>query len=287
MFGDRRGREGVSGRRQAIEPPAAGVGGDPALDSAPATVAYRARLAVWDGFRRRVVGKALLTMFPPTCVLCGAAGQDQMTGLDLCSGCAADLPMNRSACPRCALPFETHSPSGTLCAVCQRRPPPFDLGLAAFRYAGAVPSLIGDAKFRGHLNVARLLGQLLAERLRTGVQPHPDVIVPVPLHPARQRQRGYNQALEIARIVGRELALPVDPGILTRILPTPPQTGLAAPARRRNLRGAFRVAGEVRGRHLAVLDDVVTTGSTVREIGAVLRAAGAQRIQIWAVARTP
>jgi ComF family protein len=245
------------------------------------------RLAVWDGFSQRVVETALSAMFPPTCVLCGATGQHQMSGLDLCSGCAADLPTNGNACPRCALPFETQGLHGTPCAACQRRPPPFDHGLAAFRYAGAVPSLIGDAKFRGRLNVVRLLGQLLAERLLTEALPLPDVIVPVPLHAARQRQRGYNQALEIARIVGRELALPVDPAILARIHPTPPQTGLAAPARRRNLRGAFRVMGDVSGGHLAVLDDVVTTGSTVREIGAMLRLAGAQEIQIWAVARTP
>jgi ComF family protein len=231
--------------------------------------------------------KVLAVLFPPTCVLCGASGQDCLSGLDLCSGCAADLPPNRRACARCARPFETVMPAGAICGACQRSAPPFDLSLAAFRYEGAVPSLVVGAKFRARLNLVRLLGQALAERIRADAPPRPEVIVPVPLHASRQLGRGYNQALEIARVVGRELSLPVDPRVLTRIHPTPPQTGLAAAARRRNIRGAFRVEGDFRWRHVAVLDDVVTTGSTVYEISRVLRAAGAQRIQIWAVARTP
>jgi ComF family protein len=146
---------------------------------------------------------------------------------------------------------------------------------------------VGDAKFRGRLNAVRLLGQLLAGSILASGQALPDVLVPVPLHRGRLAERGYNQALEIARVVGRALALPVDPDCCERRLATLPQAALDVGARRRNIRGAFGVRASLAWRHLAILDDVVTTGSTVEELARVLRRAGAERIQVWAVARTP
>ena len=227
----------------------------------------------------------LARLFPPTCLLCGAPGS--ASGRDLCAGCADDLPRNLDACPRCALPFDGPLPSGVLCGRCQRRPPLFDRCLAAFRYEGVVPSLVVGAKFEGRLDLARLLGQCLAAAVR-GSQPEwPEVLVPVPLHPARLRARGYNQALEIARVLGRELALPVDPFCCQRVRATPPQAGLDERARWRNLRGAFEVQEPLGWRRLAIVDDVVTTGSTIVELARVLRRAGCERIDVWTVARTP
>ncbi len=223
-------------------------------------------------------------LFPPTCLLCGAPGAD---GRDLCRGCAADLPRNINACARCALPFAAPSPAGALCGRCQRRAPPFDRCLAAFRYEGVVPTLVTDVKFRGRLNVARLLGQCLAEGARSQETTLPSLLIPVPLHPRRQRERGYNQALEIARIVGRELKIPVAADRCIRAMATPPQTGLDERERHRNIRGAFAARGDLTGVDLAIIDDVVTTGSTVSELSRILNAAGAQRIEVWAVARTP
>ncbi|WP_295441993.1 ComF family protein [uncultured Thiodictyon sp.] len=223
-------------------------------------------------------------LFPPTCLLCGAPGAH---GRDLCAGCAAELPHNRLACPLCALPFDMALPAGSVCGACQRRPPPFARALAALRYETPIPTLVGAAKFRGRLNHARLLGQLLADAARALPAPWPQVLVPVPLHPTRLVGRGYNQSLEIARVVGRALDLPVDGTCCRRVLATPPQAGLDEPARRRNIRGAFAALAPLPWQQVAILDDVVTTGSTVSELTRVLRRAGARRVEVWAVARTP
>ncbi|NVZ08636.1 ComF family protein [Allochromatium humboldtianum] len=223
------------------------------------------------------------SLFPPTCLLCGAPGE---AGRDLCAGCALDLPYNLRACARCARPFLVPLPDGAICGDCERRPPPFDACLTAFRYEGAVPFLITGAKFRGRLNAARLLGQCLAEHVRESADDWPEALVPVPLHPRRQRTRGYNQALEIARVTGRALSLPVEPRLVARPRATPPQTELTARARRRNIRGAFKAMDALTGRHLAIVDDVMTTGGTVSELSQVLIDAGAVRVDVWAVART-
>lgn len=224
------------------------------------------------------------SLFPPTCVLCGAPGA---AGIDLCAGCAAELPWNRHCCPRCALPFDGPGPGGALCGPCQRRAPPYERCIAPLRYATPVPTLVGAAKFRGRLNAVRLLAQLLAQALPLVGESLPEVLVPVPLHRARLAERGYNQALEIALALGRALALPVDQGCCERVLATSPQAGLDEASRRRNMRGAFSARSPLGWRHLAILDDVVTTGSTVEELTRVLRRAGAERVVVWAVARTP
>lgn len=222
-------------------------------------------------------------LFPATCVLCGAPGTDNR---DLCAGCAAELPWNRSSCIRCAKPFAGPVPPETLCGRCQKDVPPFERCVTAFRYEWAVPSLVVGAKFRGRLNLARLLGQCLAAAIRERDLALPDALVPVPLHPARLRERGYNQALEIARVMGRELALPIDTHGCTRIAATPPQAGLDERARQRNIRGAFAVTYAPPWKRVAIVDDVVTTGSTVAELSRVLLKAGVEQVEVWAVART-
>jgi ComF family protein len=223
-------------------------------------------------------------LFPPTCVLCGAPGDGV---LDLCRGCHADLPHNRHACPRCAIPLPEGQAAGTLCGPCQRRPPPFAASHAAFRYEDPVPTLIGGAKFRARLDLVRLLGQSLALALLAQGAECPGLIVPVPLHPRRLRGRGYNQALELARAVSAVLDIPIDAAGSVRTAYTNPQVGLADRERRRNVRGAFAVLRPPAARHVAILDDVVTTGSTVAELARVLLAAGVERVDVWAVARTP
>ena len=222
-------------------------------------------------------------LFPATCVLCGAPG---VGGRDLCAGCKAELPWNRESCIRCALPFEGPVPPGTLCGRCQKKPPPFERCITAFRYESAVPSLVVGAKFRGRLNHARLLGQCLAETVREHALALPDVLAPVPLHFGRLRKRGYNQALEIARVLGRELDLPVDAQGCLRIAATPPQVGLDPRARRRNLRGAFALTRQPPWKRVAIVDDVVTTSSTVAELSRVFLKAGVEQVDVWAVART-
>jgi ComF family protein len=223
-------------------------------------------------------------LLPPTCILCGAPGAG---GRDLCPGCAGDLPRNLACCARCALPLDGAPGLAALCGACQRRPPPYERSVVALRYEGPVPALVAMAKFRGRLNVARLLGELLADAIRPRDSGLPEVLLPVPLHPRRLRERGYNQALELARTAGRSLGVPVEPSAVLRILSTAPQAGLDERARRRNIRGAFQERGPLPWGHVAIVDDVVTTGSTVAELARVLGGAGVARVEVWAVARTP
>jgi ComF family protein len=147
--------------------------------------------------------------------------------------------------------------------------------------------LVGGAKFRARLNLTRLLGQCLAIALRERGAAMPELILPVPLHAQRLRDRGYNQAQEVARTLGRELSIPVDVRTCARTLTTRPQAGLERKERRRNVRGAFQLQRRLDAAHVAILDDVVTTGCTVSELARVLRKAGVKRVDVWAVARTP
>jgi ComF family protein len=154
-----------------------------------------------------------------------------------------------------------------------------------------VDRLVTGAKYRRRLQDARLLGELLAESLAVAVREAAvepvDLVVPVPLHRQRLGERGYNQALEIARPVAKQLRLPLQPGICKRVRATAEQAGLRAAERRRNLRSAFAAAPSVRGARVAIVDDVITTGSTVAAVAQSLRRAGASEIQAWVVARTP
>lgn len=216
--------------------------------------------------------------FKRPCVLCQAADP---SGLNLCLACREDLPWLTSACPRCALPMPS---SDQLCGACQQHPPRFDTGIALFQYAPPVDRLLLQLKFAAGLHHARLFAALLATRLAD--TPKPDCIIPVPLHPRRQRERGFNQAVEIARPLSKLLRCRLDLHSCIRARPTPPQSLLSAPQRRRNLRGAFTLARPLTVRHVALVDDVMTTGSTLNALSNLLRHAGVERIDVWVCART-
>ena len=220
-------------------------------------------------------------LLPSLCPACGATAE---RGLRLCRGCTRTLPILRHACPRCAKPYE-HADIHGDCGVCQKRPPAFQRSVALYRFDPPVDHFIRELKFNRQLGLARLLGEHLAERLAR--EPRPDRIIPVPLHRARLRERGFNQALEIARPLARALGVPLDFKILQRVRATLPQTGLAVAARRKNVRNAFRLhdADSLRGQHVALVDDVMTTGSTVQAAAKCLRAGGADKVEIWVVAR--
>jgi ComF family protein len=173
------------------------------------------------------------------------------------------------------------------CGACQHRPPPQTLAFVPFLYQDTIRALIVGVKFRGRLNLARLLGLCLAYSAREAGIARPDLIIPVPLHPRRLQIRGYNQALEMARALSKELAIPVDADTCVRLRAITPQEDLELEARRQNVRGAFGVIAPIRAEHVALLDDVVTTGSTASEVGNALLQAGARRVDLWAVARTP
>jgi len=226
----------------------------------------------------------LLALYPPTCVLCGGRGAADR---DLCAGCAADLPRNGNPCRRCAEPLPVGAPPGSLCGHCLRSPPAFDLCRAPYLYAPPADWLIGRLKFRAHLAHGRVLGALLGDHLADLAVPRPELIVPMPLHRARLRERGFNQAIELARPLGRRLGIPLALDLVQRVRPGRPQSGLEKSRRRANVRGAFAVQRSLEARHLAIVDDVLTTGASAGELAGTLRRAGAERVEVWVVARTP
>ncbi len=223
-------------------------------------------------------------LYPPTCVLCGAPGED---GLDLCLGCRTDLPLNRHACPGCALPLPADATPGSRCGACQRRAPPFDASIAPYRYEGAMPYLLTCLKFHARMSHARLLGGLLLSALSDVDSGLPEALIPVPLHRRRLGERGFNQALEIARIPARGLGIPLVLDLCERQRATAAHSALDAGARKRDIRGAFRITGVPDYRYLVLVDDVITTGSTVAELARVFKRAGVRRVEVWALARTP
>lgn len=219
-------------------------------------------------------------LLPALCLLCGAAGAG---GRDLCAACASDLPRNHAACPRCAEPL----PAGwsALCARCQARAPAFDRAFIPFRYQPPLDFLIKGLKFGGRLAHARLLGDLFATALAERGGPWPDCILPIPLHPHRLRQRGFNQALELARAAAHHCQIVLWPDGLRRIRDTLPQTRLRAGQRQSNVLHAFALRAPLPGARVGLFDDVVSTASTVNECARLLRASGATGVEVWAIAR--
>jgi ComF family protein len=222
-------------------------------------------------------------LWPSRCLACDAPGSE---ALDLCDACDAALPRNLSACGTCALPLPVAAPA---CGAClQRTPRRATLAAvhAPFVYAAPLDRLLVRFKFHEDLAAGRLLSQLMAQSLADA--PRPDALVPVPLHRARLRRRGYDQALELARPLARALDLRLEGDLLVRTRATDAQSRLDADARRRNLRDAFAVrSGGAVPAHVALVDDVMTTGATLRAAAAALRRAGVQRVDAWVCARAP
>lgn len=234
---------------------------------------------------RKVDGRLrapLCWLFAPRCIVCGEAG---MPGRDLCPACHAALPWQGRACPRCALPL----PQTGVCGAClqaasDQRRPPLDAVHAAFDYAFPLDRLLPRLKFHRDFAAGRVLAQCMAERF--AALPRPDALIPLPLHRTRLRARGYDQALELARPLANGLDLPLRPDALHRQTATAAQSRLDADARRRNVQGAFAVDPRVPlPAHIALLDDVMTTGATLHAAATALRKAGVARIDAWVCAR--
>ncbi len=228
-----------------------------------------------------LAGRLLSRVLPPHCRLCGAPVRQE---LPLCTGCHRDLPWSRQACRQCGRQLPGPVQAGR-CGHCQQNPPAFATTTAALRYQSPVDYLVQRLKFSGELALAPLLAALLSETPGICETPLPERLIPVPLHRSRLRERGFNQATEIARALGRRLELPVDRRLCRRIRRTGTQSLLPAGSRRHNVRNAFALNGTPRARHVAIIDDVMTSGHTANELARVLQGAGVEIIEVWVVAR--
>jgi len=220
-------------------------------------------------------------LFPPVCRLCLAP-----TGHDdgLCSACRSELPWLMHSCSGCAIPLPVET-QATFCPQCQKIHPHLDHCQALFGYLEPVDQWIQQLKFRQDLTAARLLGELMAENVAANSEDQPLSLLPVPLHRARLRARGYNQSLEIARPLARK-GYALKPDVCRKHKATAAQSDLPARKRRHNVRGAFSVTRPLQGERFLLVDDVLTTGATLNELARTLKNAGAERVEAWVIART-
>lgn len=221
-----------------------------------------------------------------SCLLCGELADG---ATPICMACETDLPWLGDHCQGCALPLPS---AGLTCSQCMNQPPAFERVIAPWTYSFPIDSLITRFKHSAKWPFGHLLAELLAQALQHHFDddlPRPDLLLPVPLATRRLRQRGFNQAAMLARWLGNRLALPCDERLLLRTQDTSAQQDLNAQARKKNLRHAFALApaASFKGRHLALVDDVLTTGATGQALARLLMDAGAARVDVYCLARTP
>lgn len=245
------------------------------------------------------------------CILCGNSCQHSFC---LCIACLDELPYIDSACTACGLPLDTSARSD-ICGACISSPPPIlqrrqtgstekvgNAGdvvenavenavkrtgqcISLLHYESPVDYLIKRMKYHNQLSVAELLGKLIAKKIKQYNAPLPELLIPIPLHVDRLRQRGYNQAAEIAKAVSRDLRIPLNLTACSRIKSTIPQFDLPASERGNNIKNAFAASKQIQTKHIALIDDVMTTGSTVWEVANILLESGASQVDVWVCAR--
>ena len=223
---------------------------------------------------------ALDILLPPRCVLCG-----QPSGsICICVSCRIDLPWSGLHCHQCGLPLA--SPIDKTCGACMQNAPPFTRTLSALQYTFPADRLVQAFKFNRQLAAGRGLSHLMCEFVIGQKSTLPDVLIPVPLHKLRMLKRGFNQSYELGAYVSRVLDIPLLTTALRRRRNTKAQSGLDRKQRQKNVRGAFYWHGpEKPDLHVALIDDVMTTGTTVTECARVLKNAGAKRVDVWVAAR--
>lgn len=220
---------------------------------------------------------------PSICAICRGWGRDRV-----CAACFGRFAAAAPRCSRCALPVPA---AVAVCGACLTRPPSFDAAVACVDYRAPWDQLIADFKFHDALDLAAVFAASIAAAVTASSAPLPQLVMPIPLAAGRLRERGYNQAWALARLVARRLGLAADAHLLLRLRETPHQLALPPEQRAGNVRGAFAVEprrrAEIAGHHVAVVDDVMTTASTAAEASRALKQAGAATVAIWVFARTP
>jgi ComF family protein len=212
-------------------------------------------------------------IFKQNCLLCDIATSNS---IGICSDCSSELPYSPvSSCLQCGL-----GSNGLVCGSCLNAAPDFDVTRAVFTYAFPIDAMMQRYKYGDALHLSRTFGQFLTEKVNVNSV---DLIIPMPMHPARIKERSFNQALEIAKVFGKE-KLDYTSAIRQKL--TPPQASLPLKERVKNIKGAFAVNGNLAGKRIAIVDDVMTTGASLNELAKTLKKAGANHVQCWVIART-
>lgn len=234
----------------------------------------------------------------PSCLLCGSTSLASAKD-SLCHACRHDLPVLGECCLGCGNPLDNTPfalgarPYPALiqtryCGRCLDKPLALDRCISFFPYLSPFDRLVTNLKFNGKLGNARLLGELFSDQLAMildSSETLPDAIVAVPLHASRMRQRGFNQSLEIARPIARRFGIPIELSLVQRRRATPPQSSLSLKQRQKNLRGAFSVITSINCNHIVIVDDVMTSGSTVHALALALKRKGVKTVSAWCICR--
>ncbi len=227
--------------------------------------------------------KLLSNLFPCRCIVCQ---QTVKHSFEICQDCYQALPHNEICCLRCALPLAEDIKNEVLCGACIRKAPAFDYAHSLFRYEGDIIRLVHQLKFGEKIGFSRSIGEmLLMQLLKIGEKP--DCILPVSLHKSRLRQRGFNQSIEISRVLAKNLLIPIERAAVVRQRSTEAQSGLNAKQRQKNIKGAFSVVAALNYKHVLIVDDVMTTGATVNELAKVLKKNKVERVGVLSIARAP
>lgn len=217
---------------------------------------------------------------PYTCCLCQAICQKEQN--DICTTCEQVLHFQFSICIICNR--EINNDELTLCGTCIKKPPSFDTTTCIGPYHKELRYLVTQFKFHEKLFIGKLLSKILIKKLSASFLP--ECLIPVPLHPKRLSERGYNQSLEIALSLSKYLSIPIDKKLCQRLRYTAPQSKLRGEDRRKNVKNAFILREKCKYKHVAIVDDVLTTGQTVEEVAKLLKQHGVKKVEIWCLART-
>lgn len=222
------------------------------------------------------VGSIAQLLFKQNCLLCSASTHGEIS---ICNDCLQDISYAPGlCCPQCGLTSQ-----GEVCGKCLNKPPHYDNTYALFTYAYPIDALIQHYKYNNALYLSKTLGRLLTEKIAAD---DIDLLIPMPLHPARIKERGFNQSLEVAKVVAKQRNITLDVTSCTRVRNTCPQASLPLKERTKNIKGAFQCAKNLTGKNIAIIDDVMTTGASLNELAKTLKKSGASGISNWVLART-
>ncbi len=239
------------------------------------------------GVFKRIVFKQII--FKPSCVLCTSPEANNHA---LCSPCLNDLPWHpNTSCPQCGLASSGTGLNAIVCGSCLNSPPDFDVTKAVFLYAYPVDAMMQRYKYGNMLNLGNTFGEFLTEKVNVeDCLKNIDLFIPMPMHPQRLKERGFNQALEIAKVLTKNCKEKLDYNSVERQILTPPQASLPLKERVKNIKGAFKVKADkldkLQGKRIAIVDDVMTTGASLNELAKTLKKTGAAHVECWVIART-
>lgn len=219
-------------------------------------------------------------IFKQNCVMCAASTKSELC---LCKECIDSLPLAPNpSCPQCGL-----NTQGETCGNCLKHAPHYDATQALLSYGFPADAILQHYKYSNALYLSETFGYLLSDNI---LNANCDVIIPMPLHITRQQSRGFNQSLEVAKVVAQQLNIPLDSASCSRIKNTVPQASLPLKERLKNMHGAFQIKSDIasdtiKGKRIAIIDDVMTTGSSLNELAKTLKKAGAMHVECWVIAR--